>query len=94
MLSPSIFNAKSEIGKGPSGRDMNEWMNFIVIANGRMAADDNVCAQHVARTEHYVGTDLAIRADVATVANDSARFDYRSGMNSGRHDAPCKTSGV
>lgn len=56
-----------------------------------MAADDNVCAKQVASTEDYVPTNLAIRANVAAVANYSARFDYRRGMNNGRHDAPCKT---
>jgi hypothetical protein len=68
-----------------------ERMNFVVIAKACMAADDNVCAKHVAGAEDYVTTNLAIRAYVAAVANDSARFDYRRGMNNGRHDALCKT---
>jgi hypothetical protein len=66
-------------------------MNFVAIAKTCMAADDHVCAEHVASTEDYVPTNLAIRANVAAVANYSARFDYRSGMNNGRHVAPYKT---
>jgi hypothetical protein len=68
-----------------------ERMNFVVIAKTGMAADDNVCAKHVASTEDYVPTNLAIRANVAALANYSARFDYRRGMNNDRHAAPCKT---
>lgn len=33
----------------------------------------------------------AVRANVAAVADHSARFDYRRGMNNDRHDAPNKT---
>jgi hypothetical protein len=64
-----------------------EGVNFVVIAKTRMAADDNVCANHVASTQDYVPTDLAIRANIAAVANYSARFDYRGRVNDGRHDA-------
>jgi hypothetical protein len=66
-------------------------MNFVVIAKTCMAADDNVCAKHVASTEDYVPTNLAIRANVAAVTNYSTRFDYRRGMNNGWHDALCKS---
>jgi hypothetical protein len=53
-----------------------------------MPVDDNICAKHVAGTEDYVPTNMAIRANIATVANYGARFDYRRGMNDGRHWNP------
>lgn len=68
-----------------------ERMNFVVILKACMAADDNICAKHVAATEDYVRANMAMRANIAAVANDRARFDYRRGMNKGRHDALCKT---
>jgi hypothetical protein len=61
-----------------------------VIAESCMAADDNVCAKYVAGSEDDVTTNLAIRTNVAAVADDRAWFDYRRGMDNGRHGAPCK----
>jgi hypothetical protein len=49
-----------------------ERVNLVAIPEGCVAADHNIGTKYVSGTEDYVGADVTIRTDAATLADYSA----------------------